>query len=259
MEDNRKSFMFYLEWQNQLELLSDEELRRFIYNLIRYHNGEEIELKSTIDKLVWNGVLPAIRINDKKYQNMIERNQKNGTLGGRPKTGKDKQKKPIIQDNPDNPDGFNNNPDNPDGFSENPKNPIIDNGEMITGNSKKKKDKREKLIENGKLENENGKKINGNSGPVKENEDEKIKKLEIEEVNYSEVDFHTLGLVELENIIKNVFQDFPDWPHRLSLFGVKNFFESFPKSFKYESWVPELVETYNFRVTRRLKFDDEKI
>lgn len=156
MEKNRKSFMFYLEWENQLDLISDEEKIRFIYNLIRFHKGDEVDLKTTADKLLWNGVLPAIRINDEKYQNVIERNKKNGKLGGRPKKGDSKNQEIslITQENLNNPDGF----------FENPKNPIIDNSKEIKEKRKEIKEKRKevignnkKIIEKGELETGNGK------------------------------------------------------------------------------------------------------
>jgi hypothetical protein len=85
MSTERLSFMFYTSWSSQLEVLSDKELRRFIENLICFHRGTEVNLKSKPDKLVWNGVLPALILNDKKYQETVERNRENGKKGGRPK------------------------------------------------------------------------------------------------------------------------------------------------------------------------------
>ena len=61
----KNNFIFYTEWKNQLELLTDQELRRFNYNLINYHEERPIELITTADKLVWNGVLPGLKSNQK--------------------------------------------------------------------------------------------------------------------------------------------------------------------------------------------------
>lgn len=80
----RKSFMFYLTWKSQLDVLTDKELRRLVYNLISWHQGEEIELKTKSDQLVWNGILPALEVNDIKWKNQSERSRENGKLGGRP-------------------------------------------------------------------------------------------------------------------------------------------------------------------------------
>ena len=71
MSTERLSFMFYTSWSSQLEVLSDKELRRFIENLICFHRGTEVNLKSKPDKLVWNGVLPALILIDKKSLNVL--------------------------------------------------------------------------------------------------------------------------------------------------------------------------------------------
>lgn len=76
--------MFYLSWKTQLDLLSDKELRRFIKNLIAWHQDEEIELKSKTDTLVWTGILPALEVNDNKWYLRAGASRENGKLGGRP-------------------------------------------------------------------------------------------------------------------------------------------------------------------------------
>lgn len=76
--------MFYLTWKSQLDYLSDKELRRFINNLIAWHQGEKIDLKSKSDVLVWNGVLPALESNDEKWNSRAGTSRENGKLGGRP-------------------------------------------------------------------------------------------------------------------------------------------------------------------------------
>ena len=54
--DGKLSFMFYLNWKDQIDELDDQELRRLINNLISYHNGEEVVLETKIYKLVWQGI-----------------------------------------------------------------------------------------------------------------------------------------------------------------------------------------------------------
>jgi hypothetical protein len=85
MSTEKKSFMFYNSWGSQLEVLSDKELRRFINNLISYHTGKEVNLISKSDKLIWNGVLPGLEVNNIKYQQKVNRNRENGKKGGRPR------------------------------------------------------------------------------------------------------------------------------------------------------------------------------
>ena len=130
MSTERLSFMFYTSWSSQLEVLSDKELRRFIENLISFHRGTGVNLKSKPDKLVWNGVLPALILNDKKYQETVERNRENGKKGGRPKKEAAETEKP---------NGFIENLYKTDGFKEKPKKPDnskgeIDNSIRTTGN-----------------------------------------------------------------------------------------------------------------------------
>jgi hypothetical protein len=100
----RKSFMFYLTWKSQVEILNDKELRRFINNLIQYHDGGGIELKSKTDKLVWNGVLPGLEINNEKYHSQVDRSRENGKKGGRPPREKKSQETQQVFEKPKKPD-----------------------------------------------------------------------------------------------------------------------------------------------------------
>ena len=83
--DGKLSFMFYLNWKDQIDELDDQELRRLINNLISYHNGEEVVLETKIYKLVWQGILPGLQANEAKYAKRGEENRENGKLGGAPK------------------------------------------------------------------------------------------------------------------------------------------------------------------------------
>lgn len=95
--------MFYLNWKSQLDVLSDKELRRFINNLISWHQDEEIELKTKTDLLVWNGVLPGLETNIKKYEESAERSRNNGKKSsGRPPKEKETQRDILEPTKPDN-------------------------------------------------------------------------------------------------------------------------------------------------------------
>mgnify|MGYP006099515457 FL=1 len=148
MSTERLSFMFYTSWSSQLDVLSDKELRRFIENLISFHRGTEVNLKSKPDKLVWNGVLPALILNDKKYQETVERNRENGKKGGRPKKEAAETEKP---------NGFIENLYKTDGFKEKPKKP--DNSKVEIDNSKVEIDNSIKTTGNRELNTENCKDV----------------------------------------------------------------------------------------------------
>lgn len=140
VEYGKLSFIFYNDWQDQLELMEDAQVRQFVYNLISWHKEEEIVLNTKLEQAIWNGVLPALKINKRKWLAKAETSRRNGQLGGRPP----KPKKPT-------------------GFSENPENLIIDNSKEIidnrkeiNDNGKKKIDKGEKTIDNSKQKIVNG-------------------------------------------------------------------------------------------------------
>ena len=73
MEINeKKAFMFYLNWVDLIEEFDDQELRRFINNLVKYHQGEEVVLETKTDRLVWHVILPALQVNEAKYKKKVE-------------------------------------------------------------------------------------------------------------------------------------------------------------------------------------------
>lgn len=146
--------MFYLDWEKQMELLNDEQLRRFIYNLIRFHKDEEIIIESPLEQAIWNDVSRGLTINHEKYVKKVEANRENGRLGGRPRK--------------------NGNPAKPDGFSKNPENPITDNSKETTDNSEELNENSKKEIENSKKQIEKSEKVTVNRKLTKEEIEEFI-------------------------------------------------------------------------------------
>lgn len=253
--------MFYLEWQNQLDILSDEEKIRFIYNLIRYHEGKEVELTSKVDKLVWNGVLPALRTNQKKYEERIEKNRKNGKLGGRPTqdNSKNQMDSKITNGSSKNqmvsekPNGSSKNPKKPNGFSENPKNPITGNRQEITDNSKKiiensKKETgdREKEIDNGKLEKGNGEKLNEN--PVEEIGDVSNSSSGDFNNNSTEKNTRSEQHQEILNKAGILFKDISNWQQEIEDLGIKGFIRKYSQIVGTSEEFHDLVKDYYYKI-----------
>lgn len=200
---DKKNFLFYLEWENQLEELDDTEITRFIYNLIKYHKGEEIDLQTKIDRIVWNGVLPALRVNQEKYKERVERNRANGKKGGRPS----KETQPVSKE----PDGLSKNPMNPDGSSSFVENPITDNGEMKTDNGeqttgKSKIENREKNID----------KKQESTGAIGNKE-----KVNSESTN--SYDYMLTDLKEIEKELLFCFEELTNWEEKLNALGPVQF------------------------------------
>jgi hypothetical protein len=141
----KKAFLFYLNWKDQIDDLDDIELRRFIHNLIKYHSGEEIDLPAKADRLVWRGILPGLEANQDKYEKRVQANRENGKLGGAPKGNQNASKEKTTQINREQPKQ----PDKREQINENSK--------IETDNRKNINENREEVIDNTKLENETDK------------------------------------------------------------------------------------------------------
>ena len=152
---DKKSFMFYLNWIDQINELDDMELRRLINNLVNYHRAEEVVLVTKADRLVWQGILPGLRANEAKYERRVAANRGNGKLGGAPPGNGNARKDNTTQTTQIYPNNL-----------------IIDKREEINGNREMVIDNREELTEKGKLESENWEESNENR--ELENDDVKI-------------------------------------------------------------------------------------
>ena len=137
----KKRFLFYTSWKKNIDIMDDVELRRFINNLINYTDGNEIELLTKIDNIVWNDAVELLDHNETKRQKTIERNRVNGKNGGRPSKPNETQ---------DNPVGFNETQNNPVGFSETHNNPT----EPTETRREKREERREKKEERREMKEE---------------------------------------------------------------------------------------------------------
>ena len=131
--------MFYLNWEEQVDLMDDVELRRFIKNMFRFHRGEEVELPTRIEKLTWLGIVKALEVNQDKYEKKCAANNINAKLGGAPPGNQNASKSKTTQNNLNNP--------------------INEKREQTIDKSKKVKEKREKLNENWEQKEDESKKV----------------------------------------------------------------------------------------------------
>jgi len=116
-----------------MNMMNDQQVRRFINNLCNYTEGKEVELPTELEKALWVGVLPSLKINDAKYERVLERNRKNGQMGGAPLGNQNARKDETTQNNPNNP--------------------ISDKREVVN-------DKREMISDNREVVSENSEEIN---------------------------------------------------------------------------------------------------
>lgn len=179
----RKSFVFYLSWKELIKSLNDDELRRFINNLISWHQDEEINLTTSSESAIWSLIEPALLSNDKKWKSRSETSRENGKLGGRPSKPK------ITQE-----------------FIEEPIEPV--NSKELSVNGKLSIVDSEKLTDNCELEIEKSNIVNTgiSSGNYFKN---KIEELTTKlEVNYPHYPFlismaNPSGIKEVKNHINN--------------------------------------------------------
>lgn len=100
MADGKKSFLFYTNWLQTFENLTDEEAGKLIKHLLRYVNDLNPDPPNRLTQLVFEPLKQILKVDLKKYENIIERNKANGSKGGRPS----KPKKPTgLSGNPKKP------------------------------------------------------------------------------------------------------------------------------------------------------------
>ena len=227
MKENKKSFLFYQSWKTQIDILDDSELRKFINNLLSYHDGGEVVLESKYDKLLWNGVLPGLEVNNLKYQKTIERNRENGKKGGRPKK---------VAAESEKPNGFIENLYKTDGFKEKPKKP--DNSKVEIDNSKGEIDNSIKTTGNRELNTENCKNVI----------------VETEEVNeYQQQVFDNWKNSSIKKLKDIIQKKYPGYPQLLLITSQEEIVENRKKVpdhiwNKVENDIMEIVEINNSKL-----------
>ena len=227
MKTDKKSFLFYQSWKTQIDILDDSELRKFINNLLSYHDGGEVVLESKYDKLLWNGVLPGLEVNNLKYQKTIERNRENGKKGGRPKKEAAETEKP---------NGFIENLYKTDGFKEKPKKP--DNSKVEIDNSKREIDNSIKTTGNRELNTENCKDVI----------------VETEEVNeYQQQVFDNWKNSRIKKLKDIIQKKYPGYPQLLLITSQEEIIENRKKVpdhiwNKVENDIKEMVEVNNSKL-----------
>lgn len=111
MASGKKSFLFYVNWLQTFENLTDDEAGRLIKHLLRYVNDLNPEPPDRLTQLVFEPLKQILKVDLKKYENIVERNRTNGSKGGRPK--KDVDETQGKDEKPKKPTGKNKNPKKP--------------------------------------------------------------------------------------------------------------------------------------------------
>jgi len=108
----KDSFILFLEQEQTVDLLSDEQAGKLLKGLYDMVRGEKISFDDRLLNMAFIPIRQSIERNIEKYQKICDRNKLNGSQGGRPPNN------PVgslgSQDNPENPDGYSGNPPDSD-------------------------------------------------------------------------------------------------------------------------------------------------
>lgn len=190
-------FMFYTNWEKQLLKLNLEQRWTFVHNLIKYHSNrtDEIELPDLVDEILWDSILPALEINQMKWEERANRSRENGkkNLG-----------KVSININPREPEKTQQ-------VITEPKQPV--NSKQLNGNSKLESENSKQSTVKSELEIENG---------------------ELKTDNDKTEDYHHLlqkvtdrSIEEIESILDRKFASLPTWKKVLKFYGPTEFIEKY--------------------------------
>ena len=82
---DKKSFLIYLDYEEQFNLLTDEQVGQLMRANIKYEkSGEEPKLDGML-KMAFSFIKTQLDRDRDKYNKKCEKNKENGAKGGRPK------------------------------------------------------------------------------------------------------------------------------------------------------------------------------
>ena len=92
----KDSFIFYTEYREAIEDMTDEEAGMLLKALISYAEGEEIKIKDKAVRMVFLTIKPRLDRDRAKWQETVEKRREAGQKGGEAKASKSKQKKQVL-------------------------------------------------------------------------------------------------------------------------------------------------------------------
>lgn len=94
MATGKKAFTAYCDWISIFEELTDEEAGRLVKHIFRYVNDQDPKEPDRITKMCFIPIQQTLKRDLKKWEQKVERNRQNGSLGGRPNKNPTEPKKP---------------------------------------------------------------------------------------------------------------------------------------------------------------------
>jgi hypothetical protein len=82
---NKNSFLIYLDYEEQFNLLTDEQIGQLMRAIMKYEKTKEEPQLDGMLKMAFSFIKTQLDRDREKYEEKCERNRQNGTRGGRPK------------------------------------------------------------------------------------------------------------------------------------------------------------------------------
>lgn len=89
---DKNSFLMYLDYEEQFNLLTDEQIGQLMRGIIKYEKTGEIPDLDGMLKMAFSFIKTQLDRDREKYNKKCEKNKENAKKGGRPKKQKDIEK-----------------------------------------------------------------------------------------------------------------------------------------------------------------------
>lgn len=89
---DKNSFLIYLDYEEQFNLLTDEQIGQLMRAIIKYEKTKEIPQLDGMLKMAFSFIKTQLDRDREKYNKKCEKNRENAKKGGRPKKQKDNLK-----------------------------------------------------------------------------------------------------------------------------------------------------------------------
>lgn len=91
---DKNSFLIYLDYEEQFNLLTDEQVGQLIRAIMKYEKTKEEPNLDGMLKMAFSFIKTQLDRDREKYEEKCEKNRQNGFRGGRPKKNQMENKKP---------------------------------------------------------------------------------------------------------------------------------------------------------------------
>lgn len=82
---DKNSFLIYLDYEEQFNLLTDAEVGQLMRAIMQYEKTQEIPELNGVLKMAFSFMKTQLDRDREKYQAKCRKNKENGARGGRPK------------------------------------------------------------------------------------------------------------------------------------------------------------------------------